>query len=78
MSDFSDTIVYVDEAGNHGLDSPDPTFPVFVLAFCVFPKSSYITQTVPALQSFKFRYFGHDGVVFHEGKSARRWGPSPF
>jgi len=75
MSDFSDTIVYVDEAGNHGLDAADPTFPVFVLAFCVFRKSSYITQTVPALQSFKFCYFGHDGVVFHEREIRKKVGP---
>jgi hypothetical protein len=30
---FSDYIVYVDESGDHGLQSMDATYPVFVLAF---------------------------------------------
>ncbi len=72
---FSDIIVYVDESGNHGLSKPDPTFPVFVLAFCIFRKNSYINQTVPAMQSFKFRYFGHDGIVFHEREIRKKLGP---
>lgn len=34
MSDgFSDFLVFVDESGDHGLDSIDPGYPVFVLAF---------------------------------------------
>ena len=75
MSEFSDIIVYVDESGNHGLESLDPTFPVFVLAFCVFRKNTYISQTVPAMQSFKFRHFGHDGVVLHEREIRKKLGP---
>lgn len=75
MPDFSDIIVYVDESGNHGLESPDLTFPVFVLAFCVFRKNAYINQTVPAMQSFKFRHFGHDGVVLHEREIRKKLGP---
>jgi len=75
MPDFSDVIVYVDESGNHGLDSSESVFPVFVLAFCVFRKSDYINQTVPAMQSFKFRHFGHDGVVLHEREIRKKLGP---
>jgi len=37
--DFSEFIVYVDEAGDHGPISKE--FPVFVLAFCVFKKHEY-------------------------------------
>ena len=75
MPDFSDIIVYVDESGNHGLQSPDLMFPVFVLTFCVFRKSAYINQTVPAMQAFKFRHFGHDGVVLHEREIRKKLGP---
>lgn len=63
---FSDYIVYVDESGDHGLDKINPDYPVFVLAFCIFKKTEYATQVVPALQTFKFRYWGHDAVVLHE------------
>lgn len=63
---FSDYIVYVDEAGDHSLASIDADFPVFVLAFCIFDKKQYINQTTPAVQQFKFNYFGHDMTILHE------------
>lgn len=75
MADFSDYIVYVDESGDHGLVSVDPQYPVFVLAFCVFKKSSYIKTITPDLQDFKFKYFGHDMVVLHEHEIRKPKGP---
>jgi hypothetical protein len=33
---FSNFIVYVDESGDHGMQTVDPNYPLFVLAFCVF------------------------------------------
>lgn len=59
-------VVYVDESGDHSLESVDAQYPVFVLAFCVFNKNHYATQVVPALANFKFKHFGHDVVVLHE------------
>lgn len=64
--DFSDYVVYVDESGDHGLKQINPEYPVFVLAFCLFEKQVYINQVAPAVQTFKFRYFGHDMMVLHE------------
>lgn len=66
MTGFSNYIVYVDESGDHGLKTIDPNYPVFVLAFCIFHKRNYMDVLVPALQSFKFRHFGHDQVILHE------------
>jgi hypothetical protein len=63
--EFSDYIVYADESGDHSLTSIDPQFPVFVLAFCLVHKPTYIDQVVPAFQRFKFEFWGHDGVVLH-------------
>ena len=63
---FGNYIVYVDESGDHGLDKIDPEYPIFVLAFCIFKKMNYISDIVPAIQKFKFRYWGHDAVVIHE------------
>ncbi|MCM5617185.1 DUF3800 domain-containing protein, partial [Xanthomonas hortorum] len=57
---YSNYIVYVDESGDHGLETLDPNYPVFVLAFCVFHKGHYAQRVVPAIESFKFRHFGHD------------------
>lgn len=35
---FSDYIVYVDESGDHSLDSINSEYPLFVLSFCIFRK----------------------------------------
>jgi hypothetical protein len=63
--EFSDYIVYADESGDHSLTSIDPQFPVFVLAFCVVHKPTYIESIVPAFQRLKFAFWGHDSVVLH-------------
>lgn len=63
---FSDYIVYVDESGDHGLVNVDPLYPVFVLAFCLFEKTTYSTEVCPAAQTLKFKHFGEDTVVLHE------------
>lgn len=65
---FSDYIVYVDESGDHGLASIEPTYPIFVLAFCIFRKETYSEIIVPSFLRFKFKYFGHDQVILHERK----------
>ncbi|SHI77616.1 Protein of unknown function [Desulfatibacillum alkenivorans DSM 16219] len=66
MECFDDYIVYVDESGDHGLESIDKNYPVFVLAFCIFKKNSYAECIAPNIVKFKFKYFGHDQVVLHE------------
>ncbi len=49
-SEFSKYIVYVDESGDHSLQSVDDNYPIFVLAFCVFHKRHYSESIVPALR----------------------------
>ncbi|WP_024930213.1 DUF3800 domain-containing protein [Methylophilus sp. OH31] len=73
-SPFSNYIVYVDESGDHGLQTIDPNYPVFVLAFCIFHKRYYSEQVVPALEKFKFNHFGHDHVVLHENEIRKEKG----
>lgn len=65
MNNFSDYIIYADESGDHSLASINPQNPVFTLAFCIFQKSDYIDTVVPAFQSLKFDFWGHDAVVLH-------------
>ena len=31
---FSNFVVYVDESGDHGMQTVDPNYPIFVLSFC--------------------------------------------
>ena len=73
-SQFGKYIVYVDESGDHSLQSIDPQYPIFVLAFCIFHKRHYSEVIVPALEKFKFNYFGHDQVVLHENEIRKEKG----
>ena len=71
---FSDYIIYVDESGDHGLQTLDSNYPVFVLAFCIFHKHYYSDTVIPALKHFKFRHFGHDIVILHENEIRKEKG----
>ncbi|MDL2336265.1 MAG: DUF3800 domain-containing protein [Pseudomonadota bacterium] len=75
---FSNFVVFVDESGDHGLQTVDQNYPVFVLSFCVFYKRHYCEKVVPALQKFKFNHFGHDVVVLHEHEIRKETGSFKF
>jgi hypothetical protein len=75
---FSDYVIYVDESGDHGLASIDPDYPIFVLNFCIFEQKHYADAVVPALNHFKFRWFGHDVVVLHEHDIVKQKAPFGF
>ncbi len=70
----SDFIIYVDESGDHSLESIDPDYPVFVLSFCIFRKGDYAERVTPAIRQLKFTTFGHDMVVLHESDIRRKKG----
>lgn len=75
---FSDYVVYVDESGDHALASIDQSYPVFVLALCVFHKRHYSEKIIPAVEKLKFNYFGHDSVVLHENEIRKQKGEFAF
>lgn len=61
MSGFSDYIIYV-----HQYDDDENWK---VLQFCIFDKRHYSEVVVPKIQQYKFKHFGHDGLVFGMGKA---------
>ena len=75
---FSDYLVFADESGDHGLESIDPNYPVFVLAFCILHKGDYVDSVTPAMQRFKLKHFGHDNVVLHESDIRKDAGAFSF
>jgi hypothetical protein len=75
---YSNFVVYVDESGDHGMQTLDANYPVFVLSFCVFYKRHYSEKVVPALHKFKFNHFGHDLVVLHEHEIRKEKGDFRF
>ena len=78
LGPFSDLIIYVDESGDHSLATVNKEFPLFVLTFCIFKKSDYSDQVVPAFQRLKFKTFGHDMVVMHEREIPKAEGHFAF
>jgi hypothetical protein len=74
----SNFIVYVDESGDHGMQTVDQNYPIFVLAFCVFYKRHYSEKVVPAIEKFKFNRFGHDIVILHERDIRKEITPFKF
>lgn len=78
MSDIPEYLVFVDESGDHGLQSIDPQYPVFVLAFCVIGKLVYSRSVLPTMTEFKFRHFGHDQVILHEREIRKDLGEFSF
>ncbi|MDH1620068.1 DUF3800 domain-containing protein [Pseudomonas sp. o96-267] len=44
---FSKYVVYVDESRDHGLESIDPNYPVFVLTFCASTKITMRSVSCP-------------------------------
>ncbi|MDO8207782.1 MAG: DUF3800 domain-containing protein [Gallionella sp.] len=78
LGKYSNFVVYVDESGDHGMQTVDSNYSVFVLAFCVFHKRHYCEKVVPALQKFKFNHFGHDLVVLHEHEIRKEKGDFTF
>jgi len=72
---FSDYIVFVDESGDHGMDSIDGGYPLFVLSCCLISKRDYMAAVVPAMQQLKFATFGHDAVIMHEREIRKDMGP---
>lgn len=77
-SAFGDYLVFVDESGDHELAKIDPQYPVFVLLFCIIRKTDYIERVCPALQRFKFDFWGHDEVVLHEHEIRKPFGAFLF
>ncbi|MCX6544604.1 MAG: hypothetical protein NTV05_09335 [Acidobacteria bacterium] len=68
-------LVFVDESGDHGIERIDPSFPVFVLSFCIVRKDLYSRNWLPAVTEFKFKHFGHDQVILHERDIRKDTGP---
>ena len=75
---YSDYLVYVDESGDHGLESIDPDYPIFVLVFCIFKKQHYVDRVVRELMHLKMAFWGHAEIVLHEHDIRKPRKDAPF
>lgn len=58
-------VAYLDETGDHSLESINPQYPLFGVIMLICKEEVYCQQIVPAFYRFKFEHFGHEGVVLH-------------
>ena len=77
-NNFSEYIIFADESGDHGITSINPENPVFVLAFCIFRKTDYITIVKQAVAKLKIDFWGHDLVVLHNHEIRKSIGEFVF
>ncbi|MBF0479120.1 MAG: DUF3800 domain-containing protein [Candidatus Omnitrophica bacterium] len=56
-------IMFLDESGDHSLEKIDATYPVFVLAGCIFNFDYYTAIVEPAVQELKQKHFSKDSII---------------
>lgn len=58
-------IMFLDESGDHSLeeDKIDKSYPMFVLAGCIFDAEYYIKEVEPKINELKKKYFGNSAVI---------------
>jgi hypothetical protein len=78
QNDFSEYIIFADESGDHGIASINPENPIFVLVFCIFKKTDYISVVKQAIAKLKIDFWGHDLVVFHNHEIRKSAGEFVF
>lgn len=55
---------FMDETGDHGLTFIDESFPIFLLAGCLFTESEY-QKMIASIEALKKEFFGTTEVVLH-------------
>ena len=58
-------VMFLDESGDHSLirDKIDKTYPMFVLAGCIFDFDYYTKTIEPEIEKLKIKYFGKTDVI---------------
>jgi hypothetical protein len=66
-------IMFLDESGDHNLatDKIDATYPIFVLAGCIFDERYYKDVVVPGLDAIKVKFFDDANIILHTAEMIR-------
>lgn len=65
--------MFLDESGDHNLDPKkvDSSYPLFVLAGCIFEQAYYEKVVVPAFNKLKVDFFDSTDIIFHTAEMIR-------
>lgn len=55
--------MFLDESGDHSLNKIDSSYPMFVLAGCIFDFDYYTQHVEPEINKLKIKYFGKTNVI---------------
>lgn len=56
-------IMFLDESGDHSLDKIDSSYPMFVLAGCIFDFDYYSNVIEEEANKLKLKYFDKETVI---------------
>lgn len=56
-------VMFLDESGDHSLDKIDNTYPMFVLAGCIFDFDYYSNVAEPKINELKIKHFDKTDVI---------------
>lgn len=70
--------MFLDESGDHNLETIDPTYPVFVLAGCIFDFENYVSITEKAVDELKLKYFGRRDIILRSYDIRKQKGDFAF
>lgn len=68
-------IAFLDECGDHSMEKIDRDFPLFVLAAVVVERQAYMEKIISQMNSFKLRYWDHEGINLHSRDIRKAEGP---
>ena len=56
-------VMFLDESGDHSLDKIDQSYPMFVLAGCIFDFEYYLNEAEKKVEELKQKFFNKTGVI---------------
>lgn len=71
-------VLFMDESGDHNLESIDKNFPAFCLAGCIFERAYYKEVVRPAVESLKQRFWGRTDIILHSSEIRKHSGAFTF
>lgn len=64
-------LLFLDESGDHNLDTIDPQYPVFVLGGVITDRQYMRATMVPRVRRLKREFFGREDIILHTADIAR-------
>ncbi|MBN1962238.1 MAG: DUF3800 domain-containing protein [Deltaproteobacteria bacterium] len=71
-------IGFIDECGDHSMQTIDRDFPIFVLCLIIVERQDYACSIIPTIAKLKLKYWIHEGINLHSRDIRKANGPFAF